>query len=105
VPTATTLVTASPIPPATPAPEATDPPRLGVLGWVDSVPPAAAVRTDPGSAWWTLVAILALLFAMGYIGELFNDTLESNYDRIVTWWRHSLPARVLGSLRWRRGGS
>ncbi len=76
-----------------------------MLGWVNSVPATAAVRTDPGSAWWTLAAILALLVAMGYIGELFNNTLESNYDRILAWWRRSLPGRLAGSLPRRRGGS
>jgi hypothetical protein len=30
-----------------------------------------------------------LLVAMGFIGELFNNTMETNYDRMLTWWQKS----------------
>lgn len=87
-----------------PGRQAEPPPGNGILGWVDSVPAAKEVRTDVGSAWVTLAAILALLFAMGFMGELFNNTLESNYDRIRAWWDASIPGRLLRSLAVRLGG-
>jgi hypothetical protein len=71
--------------------------------WVDTVPISADVKTDPGTAWVTVVAVILMLFLMGWVGELFNNTLEGNYDRILAWWRRTLPARLLGALPWRRG--
>jgi hypothetical protein len=40
-----------------------------------------------------LVAML-LLAVMGFIGELFNNTAENNYDRILAWWKGSLVGRI-----------
>ena len=34
-----------------------------------------------------------LLVAMGFIGELFNNTAENNYDRILAWWQESWVGR------------
>jgi len=31
---------------------------------------------------------------MGFIGELFNDTFEGNYDRILGWWSQSWVGRI-----------
>jgi hypothetical protein len=35
-----------------------------------------------------------LLVAMGFIGELFNNTAETNYDRILAWWKKSWVGRI-----------
>ncbi len=40
------------------------------------------------------LAALLLLLAMGFIGELFNDTFEGNYDRILAWWQKSWLGKV-----------
>jgi hypothetical protein len=34
---------------------------------------------------------------MGFVGELFNNTLESNYDRILAWWRKAAFRPKAGS--------
>ena len=41
------------------------------------------------------IAVAALmLVVMGFIGELFNNTMETNYDRMLAWWRKSWVGRV-----------
>ena len=35
-----------------------------------------------------------MLVAMGFIGELFNNTTETNYERIITWWKKSWVGRI-----------
>jgi len=75
-----------------------------VPAWVDSVPTPAGVKTDPGNLGVTALAVLLLLLAMGFVGELFNNTLESNYDRILDWWRKSRMGRLLRALSGRLGG-
>lgn len=40
------------------------------------------------------LAALLLLLAMGFIGELFNNTFEANYDRILAGWQKSWLGKV-----------
>ena len=40
------------------------------------------------------LAALLLLVVMGFIGELFNNTMETNYDRILAWWQKSWVGRI-----------
>lgn len=77
----------------------------GVLGWVDRVPTPAAARADAPSVLVTLAAVLALLVAMGWVGELFNNTFEGNYGRIMAAWRRSLPGRLWARLTALIGGA
>ena len=73
------------------APAAADGSLPGALAASVAVP--SQVNVDPlaiaGSA---LLALLLLLF-MGFTSELFNDTVESNYDEIAGWFH-------LGGRRW-----
>ena len=49
-------------------------------------------------------AALLMLVAMGFIGELFNNTMESNYDRILAWWKKSWVGRIGRGLAGLFGG-
>jgi hypothetical protein len=62
--------------------------------WARSVPVAGDVSTDATKMAGSAVAALLLLLAMGFIGELFNNTMETNYDRIIGWWQKSLLGRI-----------
>ncbi|HEX5579741.1 MAG TPA: hypothetical protein VFY43_08760, partial [Candidatus Limnocylindria bacterium] len=79
------------------APAAGDTTLPGALAASVAVP--ADVSVDPlaiaGSA---LLALLLLLF-MGFTSELFNDTVESNYDEIAGW-LHLDTRRWFGGALW-----
>lgn len=62
--------------------------------WAGSVPSANQVSTDGVKLAGSALAALLLLLAMGFIGELFNDTFEGNYDRILAWWQTSWLGRI-----------
>lgn len=62
--------------------------------WARSVPVVGDVSTDATRMAGSAVAALLLLLAMGFIGELFNNTMETNYDRIVAWWQKSWLGRI-----------
>lgn len=73
----------------------------GIGGWPGSVAGAADISTKAADIGGSALAALLLLVAMGFIGELFNNTMETNYDRILTWWRESWLGRIghrLGGL-------
>ena len=71
-----------------------DPTLPGALAASVAVP--SEVSVDPAAiAGSALLALLLLLF-MGFASELFNSTVESNYDEIRGWFH-------LGSRRWFRG--
>jgi hypothetical protein len=61
----------------------------GVGGWPGSVPGAGDVSTKAADLGGSAVAALLMLVVMGFIGELFNNTMETNYDRMLTWWQKS----------------
>jgi hypothetical protein len=56
------------------------------------------VSTDGGAAGGSLVLALLLLLIIGFIGELFNNTVENNYDEIAGWFRKGPAGRVRGIL-------
>lgn len=80
----------------TPQPSSAPPAPAGGGGndWAGSVPSANQVSTDGVKVAGSALAALLLLLAMGFIGELFNDTFEGNYDRILAWWQKSWLGRV-----------
>ena len=69
-------------------------PDKGVGGWPGSVPGAGDVSTKPADLGGSAAAALLMLVAMGFIGELFNNTMETNYDRILGWWKKSWVGRI-----------
>jgi hypothetical protein len=79
-------------------------PDHGVGGWPGSVPGAGDVSTKPADLGGSAAAALVMLVAMGFIGELFNNTMESNYDRILGWWQRSWVGRVGRGLAGLFGG-
>ena len=79
----------------TPEPSAAAPaPAGGADDWEGSVPSVGEVSTKGVNLAGSALAALLLLLAMGFIGEVFNDTLESNYDRILVGWRKSWLSRL-----------
>ena len=73
------------------APGALEP---GDGGWAGSVATVGQVSTDGGTIGVSALAALLLLILMGFVGELFNNTMETNYDRIVSWWSTSWLGRI-----------
>ena len=69
-------------------------PDHGVGGWPDSVPSPGRTSTKTADIGASLLAAVLVLVAMGFIGELFNDTMEANYDRMAGWWKGSLVGRI-----------
>jgi hypothetical protein len=69
-------------------------PDEGGSGWAGSVPLAGEVSTDATRMAGSALAALLLLLAMGFIGEMFNNTMENNYDRILGWWQKSWLGRI-----------
>lgn len=92
---------------ATFTPEPSDPagaPDRGVGGWPGSIPGAGDVSTKPADLGSSALAAALMLVAMGFIGELFNNTMETNYDRILAWWKQSWVGRVGRGLAGLFGG-
>ncbi|MGZ8562175.1 MAG: hypothetical protein ACXWWU_00980 [Candidatus Limnocylindria bacterium] len=80
----------------TPEPSSAPPAPAGNGGddWAGSVPSASQVSTDATKLAGSGLAALLLLLAMGFIGELFNNTFEANYDRIQAGWQQSWLGKV-----------
>lgn len=79
-------------------------PNQGVGGWPGSVPGAGDVSTQPADIGASAMGAVLLLVAMGFIGELFNNTAETNYDRILAWWKKSWVGRIGRSVGGLLGG-
>jgi hypothetical protein len=69
-------------------------PDRGVGGWPGSIPAVGDVSTKPADVGSSALAAGLLLVAMGFIGELFNNTMETNYDRILAWWKKTWVGRI-----------
>jgi len=69
-------------------------PDQGVGGWPGSIPGAGDVSTKAADIGGSALAAVLMLVAMGFIGELFNNTTETHYDRILAWWKKSWLGRV-----------
>ena len=76
---------------ATPAPT---PPEF-----FQSVESITDVKTDGGVVAGSIVLALLMLLMIGFAAELFNDTVENNYEEISGWFRKGW----LGRLRKRAG--
>lgn len=50
------------------------------------------VSTDPAVIGTNLLLAIILVLLMPFPGELFNKTLEENYDRVKTWWGRFSPS-------------
>ena len=70
-------------PPAAPGPPA--PP--GPPTFAGSVATVSDLNTDAVALGGSLLLALLLLLIVGFIGELFNNTVENNYDEIAGWFR------------------
>jgi hypothetical protein len=79
--------------PAVPSPDAA--PEAG--DWTRSVHDPAEVSTDPAALASSALFAFFLLLLMGFIGELFNNTVKVHYDVIAGWWSNSRLGR-LGSV-------
>jgi hypothetical protein len=76
------------------------------LVWSESVPSVGAVSTDAASIGISALAAVLLIVLMGFIGELFNNTVETNYDRMRGWWRKTWLGRIgRGFSAMEKGGS
>jgi hypothetical protein len=66
----------------------------------------ADISTEPTAVGMSALAALLLLLFMGFVGELFNNTVKANYDEIAGWWSNSRIGRVASSWSnfW-KGGS
>ena len=91
--------TAVPGPPATEAPTAPTP-EPSFPAWTASVLAIQDLNSDGGAIGGSLLLALVLLLIVGFIGELFNNTVENNYDEIAGWFRKG----PIGRLRRAVGG-
>ena len=60
-----------------------------------SVVALSELNTEPVALGGSLLLALLLLLIVGFIGELFNNTVENNYDEIAGWFRKG----PLGAIR------
>jgi hypothetical protein len=88
----------------TPEPSAPVGAPHGVGGWPGTVPGAGEVSTKPADLGGSALAAGLMLVVMGFIGELFNNTMETNYDRILAWWQKSWVGRLGRALGGPFGG-
>jgi len=88
-------------PPAAPLPPAA--PRGPTFA--DSILAVGSVNTESGAVGGSLALALLLLLLVGFAGELFNNSVESNYDVIAAWLGTGAIARVAGWLGRHRRGS
>jgi hypothetical protein len=87
-------------PPAAPTPAPTQPTfESSVLGIED-------VNADVATVGGSLLLALLLLLIIGFAGELFNNTVENNYDEISGWfkkgplgWLRRLGGKLAGEAR------
>lgn len=75
------------------------------IPWAASVHGPAEVSTDPAALGASALLAALLLFFMGFVGELFNNTVKANYDELSGLWNKSWPGRVAAawSRLWRSG--
>jgi hypothetical protein len=73
-------------------------PAPSLPAWEESVLGIEDVNSDGGALGGSLLLALLLLLLIAFIGELFNNTVESNYDEIAGWFRKGPIARVRSAL-------
>jgi hypothetical protein len=59
--------------------------QISGLGFASSVMAPSQVRLDPVAVGASALLALLLLLLMAFPGELFNSTVEDNYDEIAGW--------------------
>jgi hypothetical protein len=64
------------------------------IPWAASVHGPADVSTDPAALGASAAAAMLLLLFMGFVGELFNNTVKANYDELIGLWQKSWPGRL-----------
>lgn len=106
MPTASPTPTPRPSPSATPeqtvagitfAPEPSAPAPDVVedsIPWAASVYGPADVSTEPAALGASAAMAMLLLLFMGFVGELFNNTVKAHYDELLGLWQKSWPGRV-----------
>ena len=87
--------------PSLPLPDFTGDPA----GWAASVHDPADVSTDPAAMGVSALLALLLLLFMGFVGELFNNTVKAHYDEMSGWWKKGLLGRLAAawSTMWKAG--
>jgi hypothetical protein len=87
--------------PSAPAPDVAE----DSIPWAASVHGLADVSIDPAAVGTSAALAVLLMLFMGFIGELFNNTVKANYDEIRGWWVMSWPGRLVDALGrlWRSG--
>ncbi len=85
--------------PPEPTPGATEPaagptPEPSLPAWDASVLAIEDVNSDGGAIGGSLLLALLLLLLIGFIGELFNNTVENNDDVIAAWFKQGPLGRV-----------
>ena len=83
-----------PPPAPTEAPAGAASPGASLPTFSGSVAGITDVNPDAGAIGGNLLLALLLLLIIGFIGELFNNTVENNYDEISGWFRKG-PFRVV----------
>jgi hypothetical protein len=104
LPTPTPFVDAVAASPAPSAPAGSGPtPRPSPPEFSQSVLGITDVNTDGEAIGGSLLLALLMLLIIGFAGELFNNTVENNYDEISGWFRKG-PLGRLRRLGGRLGG-
>jgi len=62
--------------------------------WEESVLGIEDVSADGGAIGGSLLLAILMLVIIGFIGELWNNTVENNYDEIAGWFRKGPIGRV-----------
>ncbi|HET9851271.1 MAG TPA: FGLLP motif-containing membrane protein [Candidatus Limnocylindrales bacterium] len=91
--------TLEPIPAATEPPGAAGAtPEPSLPAWEESVLGIVDVNADGDAIGGSLLLALLLLLVVGFIGELFNNTVENNYHEIAGWFRKGPLGRARAAL-------
>jgi outer membrane biosynthesis protein TonB len=81
-------------PPAAPGPAApSEPPTFA-----GSIAAVTDLNGDPAALGGSVLLVLLLLLIIGFVGELFNNTVENNYDEIAGWFRKGPLGAIRGAL-------
>jgi hypothetical protein len=84
--------------PATPPPGPGGTPAPTQPTWDGSVAAITDVNPDGGAVGGSLLLALLLLLIIGFIAELFNNTVENNDEEIAGWFRKGPLGRARAAL-------
>jgi hypothetical protein len=98
-PSPTPTTTPSPTPTPTPLPASeTSGSDTHPTAFVESIPAPAAVSNDPLVIAESIALAALIVLLMPFPAQLFNSTLESNYDEVRRWFRLDAIQRGAGRL-------